>query len=130
MVRKHKPTKLTASSNPLTCFLGFPSPSHFGGVLLWDELQVSANQAAEDPSQTRLTQHPLLSRPPLFSRWRGDHPCNPCQRQRPTRITQMRSERIGNRRKLDGTPQELVFVVQDVLGDRFESIRIQDNVRG
>ena len=41
-------------------------------------------------------------------------------------MTQMRFEGIGNQRKTDGTFQDIVFVVQEVLHDRF--IRIQDDL--
>ena len=41
-------------------------------------------------------------------------------------MTQMRFEGIGNQRKSDGTFQDIVFVVQEVLHDRF--IRIQDDL--
>ena len=40
--------------------------------------------------------------------------------------TQMRFEGIGNQRKSDGTFQDIVFVIQEVLHDRF--IRIQDDL--
>ena len=41
-------------------------------------------------------------------------------------MTQMRFEGIGNQRKSDGTFQDIVFVIQEVLHDRF--IRIQDDL--
>ena len=41
-------------------------------------------------------------------------------------MTQMRFEGIGNQRKSDGSFQDIVFVVQEVLHDRF--IRIQDDL--
>lgn len=41
-------------------------------------------------------------------------------------LTQMRFEGIGNQRKSDGTFQDIVFVIQEVLHDRF--IRIQDDL--
>ena len=40
--------------------------------------------------------------------------------------TQMRFEGLGNQRKSDGTFQDIVFVIQEVLHDRF--IRIQDDL--
>lgn len=40
--------------------------------------------------------------------------------------TQMRFEGMGNQRKSDGTFQDIVFVIQEVLHDRF--IRIQDDL--
>lgn len=41
-------------------------------------------------------------------------------------MTQMRFEGIGNQRKSDGSFQDIVFVIQEVLHDRF--IRIQDDL--
>lgn len=41
-------------------------------------------------------------------------------------MTQMRFEGLGNQRKSDGTFQDIVFVIQEVLHDRF--IRIQDDL--
>ena len=40
--------------------------------------------------------------------------------------TQMRFEGLGNQRKSDGTFQDIVFVIQEVIHDRF--IRIQDDL--